>query len=71
MEESFDMSGLSRDQVLCRTYREPQWLVVHEDGSDFTAELPPAIKALRTGKPVYGVIAGVYRPRKEDYVWIR
>jgi two-component system, sensor histidine kinase and response regulator len=64
-----EMFGLTRDQFMGKTSMDPSWKVIHEDGSDFTGEQHPSMEALRTGKPVQNVIAGVFNPRKENYVW--
>jgi PAS domain S-box-containing protein len=65
-----EMFGLTRDQFLGRTSMDPRWKVIHEDGSDFPGEHHPSMEALRIGKSVHGVVAGVFNPRKEDCVWL-
>ena len=65
-----EIFGLTRDQFLGRTAMDSRWKVIHEDGSDFPGEQHPSMGALRTGKPVRGVVAGVFNPRKDDYVWL-
>jgi PAS domain S-box-containing protein len=67
---ALEMFGLTRDQFLGRTSRDPRWNVVHEDGSDLPGEQHPSMVALRTGEAVRGVVAGVFNPSREDYVWL-
>ena len=67
---SLEMFGLTRDEFLGRTSMDPHWNVIHENGSDFPGQEHPSMKALRTGKPVNDVIAGVYNPVKKNYVWL-
>ncbi len=43
---------------------------IREDGSPFPREEHPWITALGTGKPVHGVIMGVFNPRQNTYRWI-
>ena len=62
--------GLSMDQMLGRTSMDPRWGCIHEDGTPFLGEEHPAMVALRTGKPVEGVVMGVFHPLKEKYLWI-
>jgi len=53
-----------------RTSLDPRWDSIHEDGSAFPNETHPAMTALRTGKPVYNVVMGIFNPGEADYVWI-
>jgi PAS domain S-box-containing protein len=69
-QAALEMFGVTRDQFLGRTSMDPRWKVIHEDGSDFPGEQHPSIEALRTGKPVRSVVAGIFNPGKEDYVWL-
>ncbi len=62
--------GLSLDQMLGRTSMDPRWGCIHEDGTPFLGEEHPAMVALRTGRPVEGVVMGVFHPLKEKYLWI-
>ena len=62
--------GLTRDEFLRRTSVTPDWDVIREDGSVFPGEEHPSMLALKTGKPVYGDVAGVFNPQRERRVWI-
>ena len=62
--------GLSMDQMMGRASIDPRWHSIHEDGSAFPGEDHPAIVALRTGKPVYDVVMGVFNPETNTYRWI-
>ena len=61
--------GLTRDQMIGRTSRDPRWQAIREDGSPFTGDVHPAMVTLRTGKPCHDVIMGVQRP-EGALVWI-
>jgi diguanylate cyclase (GGDEF)-like protein/PAS domain S-box-containing protein len=61
--------GLTLDQLQGRTSVDPRWRALHEDGSLFAGEDHPAMVALRTGRPVNGVVMGVAVPDR-GYVWI-
>lgn len=64
--------GLSLDQLLGRTSMDPHWAAVHEDGRPFTGEQHPAELVLRSGKPVHGVIMGIYASEsRENCTWIQ
>jgi|GEM_PF-3353361 len=67
---ALEIFGLSRDEFLDRTSLTPEWRVIREDGSDFTGEQHPSMEALKTGQPVRNTIAGIYNPRRDDYVWV-
>jgi PAS domain S-box-containing protein len=62
--------GLTRDEFLGRSSMDPHWKVVHEDKSPFSGEHHPSMEALRTRKPVRGVVAGVFNTRRNDFVWL-
>jgi two-component system, cell cycle sensor histidine kinase and response regulator CckA len=64
------MFGLTLEDLLERTSASSQWDVIHEDGSPFPGEEHPSMMALRTGKPIKDVVAGVFNPQSESYVWM-
>ncbi len=63
--------GLSLDQLQGRTSMDPQWRVIHEDGSDFPGSEHPISVALRTGKSTSGTTMGIYHPIEDRPRWIR
>ncbi|MBN2010796.1 PAS domain S-box protein [candidate division KSB1 bacterium] len=67
---ALDIFGLAADELNNRNSFDPRWKVIRENGSRFSGEQHPSMQALKTGKPVVGVIAGVFNPRKEEYVWL-
>jgi PAS domain S-box-containing protein len=54
--------GLTLDQMRGRTPIDPQWQVIHEDGTIFPGDEHPASVTLRTGQPQSDVVMGVYKP---------
>jgi len=65
-----EILGLTEDQFTGNAPLDSGWGMTHEDGSDFPRDQLPSEEALRTGRPVLGVIAAIYDPRKESPVWI-
>ncbi len=61
--------GLTADQIMGRTSRDPRWRAIHEDGSDFPGEDHPATATMRTGEPRRDVVMGVHKP-DGDVSWI-
>ncbi|MGJ3261629.1 MAG: sensor domain-containing protein [Salinarimonas sp.] len=60
--EAETLLGLSRDEMLGRTSRDPRWRATREDGSELPgAEHPPMI-ALAEGTSVRDVVMGIERP---------
>jgi PAS domain S-box-containing protein len=45
-------------------------MAVHEDGSAFPLKNQPAIRTLKTGKPVHNVIIGILPGRQKNYMWL-
>ena len=62
--------GLSLDQMMGRTSSDPGWEATREDGSDFPGNEHPAMVALRTGEPVYGVTMQVRDSVESKRRWI-
>lgn len=69
-QATLDIFGLTSEQLQTRTSMNPEWKVIHEDGSDFPGETHPSWLALKTGEEVRNVTAGIFNPRKNDYVWV-
>lgn len=67
---ALDLLGLEEDQYRGKTSYDPDWNIVHEDGTPFEADQRPMASVLATGKPVRNVVMGVYRPRRRDRVWL-
>ncbi len=68
--KALEFLGLTEDQLLGKTSFDPDWNVIHEDGSPFPGPTHPVPQAIATRKPVRDVIMGVYRPAKADRVWL-
>ena len=62
--------GLTLEQMQGRSSLDPRWRAIREDGSDFAGDRHPAMESLRTGKPVSGVMMGVFLPTHDEYRWI-
>jgi two-component system CheB/CheR fusion protein len=62
--------GLTFDQMRGVTSLDPRWRTIREDGSPLPGEEHPSMLALRTGKPVFGFVMGVYSPTFADRRWI-
>ena len=62
--------GLSREEFQQRSSLDPGWDIIHEDGSPFPGETHPSVVALKTGKPVTDVIAGIFNPRTQSRAWV-
>ncbi|MEO1375907.1 MAG: PAS domain S-box protein [Cyanobacteria bacterium J06635_10] len=61
--------GLSAKEIKGRTYLDPRWHTIHEDGSPFPGETHPAMITLHTGKPSLNKVMGVHKPNGE-LTWI-
>ena len=53
--------GLTRDELMGRTLRDPEWQTVYADGTPFPASDYPAIRTLETGQACSDVLMGVRR----------
>ncbi len=64
-----DILGLTADQMMGLTSIDPRWRAIQEDGSNFPGENHPTMVTLKTGKPQFNVIMGVYKP-DGNLTWI-
>jgi PAS domain S-box-containing protein len=68
--KALDLLGLTKEQLLGKTSFDPEWNVIHDDGTPFLGKTHPVPQAIATRQPVTGVIMGVYRPTTYDRVWL-
>jgi signal transduction histidine kinase len=68
--KALELLGISEDQLLGKTSFDPDWNVIHQDGTPFPGDTHPVSQAIATRRPVRGVIMGVYRPSFRDRVWL-
>jgi diguanylate cyclase (GGDEF)-like protein/PAS domain S-box-containing protein len=64
-----ELLGLSEEQMLGRTPRDPRWRAIREDGSPWGEDVP-TFRALRTGRPQLGEVVGVHTP-EGDVRWLQ
>jgi len=69
-DRALELLGLTAEQFSTRTAFDPAWKVIYEDGSPYSVFEHPVMQAIATCKPVTGVVQGVYRPTKQDFVWL-
>ncbi|MBW4649484.1 MAG: PAS domain S-box protein [Kastovskya adunca ATA6-11-RM4] len=62
--------GLTESQLLGKTSFDPDWSVIHEDGSPFPGETHPVPQAIANRQPVRNVVMGVYCPTIGNWVWL-
>jgi PAS domain S-box-containing protein len=67
---ALNLLGLTEEQLIGKTSLDPDWNVIHDDGSPFPGETHPVPQAIASRKPIRNVVMGVYRPRTGDRVWL-
>jgi diguanylate cyclase (GGDEF)-like protein/PAS domain S-box-containing protein len=67
---ALDLLGLTLDQLLGKTSFDPDWDVIHEDGSPFPGNTHPVPQAIAMKQAVEDVVMGVFRPASKDRVWL-
>ncbi|NLE57314.1 MAG: PAS domain S-box protein, partial [Planctomycetes bacterium] len=65
-----DILGLTADQMRGRTFADPRWKTIREDGSPLPGDEQPAKIAYQTGKPVHDFLMGVVGPKDRAPRWI-
>jgi PAS domain S-box-containing protein len=68
--KALELLGISEDQLLGKTSFDPDWNVIHEDGSPYPGPTHPVPQAIVNRRPVQDAVMGVYRPITDDRVWL-
>ena len=69
-QAALKLLGLTKDQLLGKTSYNPDWKVIHEDGSSFPGNTHPVPAAIASLQPVKNVVMGVFRPVSKDWIWL-
>ncbi|UBF29532.1 response regulator [Kovacikia minuta CCNUW1] len=69
-QAALDLLGLEETQLLGKTSLDPDWCIIHEDGSPFPGDTHPVPQAIATRQSVHNVVMGVHRPKFRDLVWL-
>jgi PAS domain S-box-containing protein len=69
-DAAYGLLDLTKDQLSFKAPWDPRWKTIHENGSDFPVTLHPYYVAIETKKIVRDVVMGVYRPTRNDRVWL-
>jgi PAS domain S-box-containing protein len=69
-DAAYELLDLNNDQLSLKVPFPPTWNVIHENGSDFPVPEHPYFIAIQTKKIVRDVVMGVYRPSRNDRVWL-
>ena len=62
--------GVSLNKLIGMNVMDSQWKCIREDGTPFPVEQNPSIEALKSGKPVYNILMGIFNPRTKTHRWI-
>jgi PAS domain S-box-containing protein len=68
--KALKLLGISESQLLGKTSFDPDWNVIHEDGSPFPGSTHPVPQAIATKHSVRGVVMGVFHPLNGERVWL-
>ncbi len=68
--KALELLGITEDQLLGKTSFDPDWNVIHEDGTPFPGPTHPVPQAIALRVSIENVIMGVYRPSTADRVWL-
>lgn len=69
-DAAYQLLDLTSEQISLKEPFDPRWNVIHENGSDFPIAGHPYYMAIETKKIVRDVVMGVYRPSRNDRVWL-
>ncbi|MBC7404860.1 MAG: PAS domain S-box protein [Cytophaga sp.] len=69
-QRALQLLGLSEDQLLGKSSFDPDWNVIHEDGSYFPGKDHPVPQVIASRHAVLNVVMGVFRPASNDRIWL-
>ena len=70
-QEAERITGISMKEMLGKNIADLRWQLVRADGSALPPEEHPAVVALRSGKPISGVIMGIVHPQDQKVRWVK
>lgn len=65
-----ELLGMTEEQFMGKAALDLGWQVVRDDGTPFDNHDFPIPRAIREKKAIREVIMGVFRPSKNDWVWL-
>jgi PAS domain S-box-containing protein len=65
-----EMLGLSQPQLLGKASFDPNWKAINSDGKELKPDEQPIPRAIKEGRPIEGAVMGVFRPIKNNLVWL-
>lgn len=67
---SYELLGMSEQDLIAMPMLDFDWDIIHEDGRRFNPFDYPVAVALRTGKDVKDVVMGVPRSDRKERIWL-
>ncbi len=62
--------GLTESQLLSKKTNDPNWQVIHEDGTPVLCPNRPVQQVITTRQLVQDVVMGFYNPTIQDWIWL-
>jgi PAS domain S-box-containing protein len=64
------MLGVTMEEANQRTFLDPRWQVVHEDGSTWPTPDRPMLRALHSGQTI-STVMGIFNSSDQSYRWLQ
>ena len=68
---ALELLGMPQEQLVSKTWLDPDWNSIHEDGSPFPGAEHPVPRCIATREPVPDVTMGVFRAKTQDRLWLQ
>jgi PAS domain-containing protein len=68
--KALELLGLTQDQLLGKTSLDPDWNVIHSDGTPFTGDTHLVPQAIASRAPLHNVVIGINRPATRERAWL-
>jgi PAS domain S-box-containing protein len=67
-QAALELLGVS--ELVGRSALDPEWRIIHEDGTPCEGKDHPIPRSIATREPLRNVVLGIFRARYQDYVWL-
>jgi len=68
--KALELLGITKEQLIENIKLNPEWTMIHEDGSIFTMLDLPVVQVFKTHQSVHDVVIGICRKETTEITWL-
>jgi len=62
--------GMTESQVTSKTSLDADWNMINEDGTPVSGEQHPSMVTLKSGKPIFNAVRGIFSGQPDKFRWL-